>query len=186
MDLRQRTLVFIKPDAMARNLAGEILSRLLRVGLRIVNSRMFQADEKLAEAHYPVTDEWLNKVGNNTLDDCKKYGFNPVELMGTDNPKEVGKLIHKYNKAMLLSGPVLAFILEGDHAVEVVRKLVGHTVPILAAPGTIRGDLSNDSAVAANLEHRTIRTLVHASGSVEEAKREIELWFGPGAADISH
>lgn len=180
MDLNQKTLIFIKPDALARNLAGEILARFQRVGLKIVNAKMFWPDEKLASAHYPVTDEWLEKVGNNTLDDCKKYGYDPIKVIGTDVPKEVGYLIHKYNKEMLLSGPVLAFVLEGTHAVEVVRKLVGHTVPVLAVPGTIRGDYSNDSAMAANLDKRTIYTLVHASGSKEEAQREIDLWFGRG------
>lgn len=176
--INQQTFVFIKPDAMARNLAGEIIARFQRVGLKIVNCKMVWADEKLAKAHYPVTDEWLVKVGNNTLDDCTKYGYEAKEVVGSDDPKEIGHLIHRYNQEMLLSGPVLAMILEGSHAVEVVRKLVGHTVPILAAPGTIRGDYSNDSSIAANSEKRTIYTLVHASGSIEEAEREINLWFG--------
>jgi len=78
--INQKTLVFIKPDAMARNLAGEIIARFQRVGLKIINCKMMWADKKLAEAHYPVTDEWLVGVGNHTLDDCKKYGYEAKEF----------------------------------------------------------------------------------------------------------
>jgi len=72
---------------------------------------------------------------------------------------------------------VIAFVLEGNHAVANVRKLVGATIPSLAAPGTIRGDYSTDSAIKANREKRAIQNLVHASGSLEEAKEELKLWF---------
>jgi nucleoside-diphosphate kinase len=77
------------------------------------------------------------------------------------------------------SGPVAAFVLEGIHAVSVVRKLVGDTLPYRAAPGSIRGDLSIDSPTVANLMKRPVRNLIHASGSVEEAGMEIALWFRP-------
>ena len=65
------------------------------------------------------------------------------------------------------SGPLLAAVLEGDEAVEVVRAINGATDGRKAAPGTIRGDLS--------LSNR--ENLVHGSDSVESAKREIALWF---------
>ncbi len=176
-NLNQKTLVLIKPDAMRRNLAGEIISRIQRVGLVIIDAKMIQASEDVASKHYPDTEEWLTKVGNNTLDDCQKYGFNPVEFFGTDSAKEVGKFILKYNKEALLSGPVLAFVFEGPHAIEIVRKLAGHTVPVLSAPGTIRGDYSTESAITANVGRRNIENLIHASGDPEEATREIKLWF---------
>ena len=67
------------------------------------------------------------------------------------------------------SGPMLAGILEGDEAVEVVRALNGATDGRKAAPGTIRGDLS--------LSNR--ENLVHGSDSPESAEREIGIWF-PG------
>lgn len=180
--MAEKTLVLIKPDAMRRNLAGEIISRFERVGLKIVDCKMVQADEKLAAAHYPVTDEWLEGVGGKSLSDFEKYGVDAVEVMGTNDPKEIGKLIHKYNQENLLGGPVIALVFEGDHAVEVVRKLAGSTNPILAAPGTIRGDYSNHSALVGNMQKKPIQNLVHASGTVEEAEREIELWFGKKAA----
>jgi nucleoside-diphosphate kinase len=65
------------------------------------------------------------------------------------------------------SGPMLAAVLEGDEAVEVVRGLNGATDGRKAAPGTIRGDLS--------LSNR--ENLVHGSDSPESAEREIALWF---------
>ena len=70
------------------------------------------------------------------------------------------------------SGPMLAMILEGDEAVEVVRALNGATDGRKAAPGTIRGDLS--------LSNR--ENLVHGSDSPESAEREIKIWF-PDLAD---
>ena len=65
------------------------------------------------------------------------------------------------------SGPLVAMVLEGDEAIEVVRAINGATDGRRAAPGTIRGDLS-----LSNLEN-----LVHGSDSAESAKREIEIWF---------
>ncbi len=58
-----------------------------------------------------------------------------------------------------------------------VRKLAGETMPIDAAPGTIRGDFSSVSAVAANAARTAVKNLVHASSDPEEAKREIAAWF---------
>jgi nucleoside-diphosphate kinase len=71
----------------------------------------------------------------------------------------------------------LAIVFEGVNTVERIRNLVGDTVPVRASPGTIRGDFSLDSAIAANRRKRTIYNLIHASGSEEEALEEIKLWF---------
>ena len=70
-------------------------------------------------------------------------------------------------KAFMTGGPLVAMILSGDQAVEVVRMLVGVTDGRQAAAGTVRGDFS--------LSNR--ENLVHASDSVDSAKREIALWF---------
>jgi nucleoside-diphosphate kinase len=75
------------------------------------------------------------------------------------------------------SGPVFAAVLEGPHAVDLVRKITGHTLPYKAEPGTIRGDFSFDSSHLANTAKRAIKNLIHASGNLEEAKYEIPLWF---------
>lgn len=82
----------------------------------------------------------------------------------------------------MTSGAVVAFVVEGKHAVEVCRRLVGATLAAEAAPGTIRGDYA--------LSQR--RNLVHASDSTESAAREIALWFAPDEitplieADFAH
>ncbi|MBS3111932.1 hypothetical protein J4459_01575 [Candidatus Woesearchaeota archaeon] len=54
---------------------------------------------------------------------------------------------------------------------------MGHTEPRQALPGTIRGDFIYDSYTLANNDQRAIRNLIHASGDVDEAKRELNLWF---------
>lgn len=175
--MTQKTLVLIKPDGMSRGLVGEIISRFERVGLQIVKAQLISAGEELARAHYPTTPEWLEKVGNNTISDCQKYGIDVKEAMGTDVPTEIGNLVHEWNVKYILSAPILALVFEGVHAVEVVRKLCGPTLPLLAPPGTIRGDFSSHSAISENIENKPIRNLIHASGTPEEAEREIELWF---------
>ena len=178
-DLTQKSLVLIKPDALERNLIGEIVSRFEKVGLRVVDAKMVNVTKELATNHYPGADEaWLTKVGNNTISDCEKYGFDVKETMGTDDAIELGKLIHSWNIAAFDGQRILAFVFEGVHAIEVIRKITGSTLPLLAAPGTIRGDLSSASAISENIHQSAIRNLVHASGDPEEAEREIELWFG--------
>lgn len=175
--MKQKTLVLIKPDAMERNLAGEIIARFERVSLKLVDCKMLKASDEVATAHYPVTDEWLTKVGNNTLSDCKKFGIDVIKTMGTDDPIKIGKKVHQWNKEYIMSGPIMAIVFEGIHAIEVVRKLCGPTLPLIAPPGTIRGDYSSASAISENAEGKAIRNLIHASGTEDEAKREIELWF---------
>ena len=174
----QRTLVLIKPDAMERGLAGEIISRFERVGLQIIACKLVKPTKVFAKKHYPVTQEWLAKVGNNSISDCQKYNLDPKEIMGTDDPIEMGKLVHLWNVDQFTSRDIIAIIFEGIHAVEVARKLAGPTIPVLAPAGTIRGDFSNASAFSENSQKKTIRNLVHTSGDPEEAEREIKLWFG--------
>jgi len=70
-------------------------------------------------------------------------------------------------KEFMTGGPLVAMIVSGDSAVEVVRALTGATDGRKAAAGTIRGDLSRSNR----------ENLVHASDSTESAKREIALWF---------
>lgn len=177
-NLTQQTLVLIKPDGMARNLAGEIIARIERLGLKMVKAKLVHADDNLASNHYPETEQWLQLVGEKSLEDFTKYNMDPIEVLGTKDPMEIGKLILKFNKQYLQSGPVLAMVFEGPHAIELVRKLAGPTNPIMAPAGTIRGDYCTDSALLSDIEKRSIYNLVHASGEQSEANREIELWFG--------
>ena len=173
----ERTLVLIKPDGVQRCVVGNIISRFENAGLKIVGMKMVWCDKEFAFKHYPVTEEWYKKVGNNTLDDSKKYGINAKDTMNTEDPVEIGKKVHSWNVEFLTSGPIIAMVIEGFHAIESVRKIAGTTLPNLAPPGTIRGDLSTHSALSANMNNKAIPNLVHASGNKEEAKMEIHLWF---------
>lgn len=79
----------------------------------------------------------------------------------------------------ITEGPVVAIVLEGVHAVENVRKMVGPTSPKDAAPGTIRGDYAHLSMEYASKKGSGGKNIIHASGSVSEARDEIKLWFSP-------
>ena len=173
----ERTLVLLKPDAVKRGITGEIITRFERAGIKLTGVKLVQPGKELAHKHYPDSKEWKMKVGQRTVDDCIKYNIDLMANIGTTDPLEVGEIVKGWNEEFLTSGPVLAMVLEGVNVVERVRTLSGDTVPVKAAPGTIRGDYSLDSAIAANRRKRTIYNLIHASGSVEEAKEEIALWF---------
>lgn len=77
----------------------------------------------------------------------------------------------------ITEGPVVAFVIEGVHAVDNVRRLVGHTSPHEAAPGTIRGDFAHISMAYASKKGLGGKNVIHASGSKKEADYEIKLWF---------
>jgi nucleoside-diphosphate kinase len=177
--IKEKTLLVLKPDAVKRGIVGDIINRVENMGFDIIGAKLVNASEDLGQKHYPDTDEWKKNVGARTISDCEKYGIDLLENMGTEDPIEIGNMVKKWNVDYLCSGPVFAFVLEGYNAVERLRSLVGHTVPTKAAPGTIRGDFSLDSAILANMNGRAISNLVHASGSVEEAEYEIDLWFIP-------
>lgn len=174
----EKTLVIIKHDGVSRGLMGQIIKRFERVGLKMVAMEFIQSTEDMGHDHYPTSEEWLNKVGERTLNDYKSRNIDPVKELGTEKPKEIGKLIKQWNVDYLKHGPVLAMVLEGPDAVKVVRKLVGDTIPSNALPGTIRGDFGIDNIDYANKQKRPLYNIVHASGEVSEAKEEITLWFG--------
>lgn len=91
--------------------------------------------------------------------------------------EHVGKPFYPGLEAMITEGPVVAMVLEGVHAVELVRKIVGGTEPRSALPGTIRGDYSHVSYAHADSKGVAVKNIIHASGKKAEAKSEIELWF---------
>ena len=176
--MEERTLVVIKSDGVSRGLMGKIISRFEEVGLKFVGVKLLKVSRELAEKHYPVTREaWLRMMGEKTLENYKKFNVDPIKMLGTNDTHEIGLMIQKWLIDYIASGPVLAFVLEGPHSVELVRKISGHTLPLLSAPGTIRGDFAFDSSYLANTGKRAIKNLVHSSGSIEEAQYEIPLWF---------
>lgn len=147
MELIERTLVLLKPDAVARGLVGRLTQRFEDAGLKIVGVKMVQIDDELAKKHY----------------------FDLEERHG----KSVFTALSKF----MQQGPVIALVLEGGEAVANVRRLVGPTMPDQATPGSIRGDFAHHSKAFTEANHKAVANLVHASGNVEEAKYELELWF---------
>jgi nucleoside-diphosphate kinase len=168
--MMERTLVLLKPDAVQRGLTGEIISRFEKVGLKIVGLKLVQVDAELAKKHYP--DTLIPIVGNKTKKDWDAYG-----VKYTESVEEIGKMIVEATRKFLQDSPVVAIVLEGLHAVEIVRKLVGTTGPKDSPPGTIRGDYAHLSLGYASTKRKGAANLIHASGNVEEAKNEIDLWF---------
>ncbi len=93
--------------------------------------------------------------------------------------EHINKPFYKGIEEYITSGPIIAMILEGVDAIEVVRKLVGPTEPKKAQPGTIRGDFSHVSYSYADSKGLALKNIIHASDSTESAEREINIWFKP-------
>ena len=132
----ERTLVLLKPDSIQRGLAGEVISRLERRGLKFVAMKLMKVSEDLAHRHYG------EHVGKPFFDGLVKF---------------------------ITSSPIVAMVVEGENAVEVVRNVIGATNPTQAGPGTIRGDLALTIGM----------NLIHGSDSLESARREIDIFFQP-------
>lgn len=177
---QERTFMMVKPDGVARGLTGEIFRRLEDRGLKIVACKMVMPTQEMVNAHYPAhREEWVARLGEKGLKTFKEYNIDPKEAVGTDDPKEIGKQVLKALTDYIVSGPVIATVIEGMHAIDMVRKVSGATLPVFADAGTIRGDYSVDSPAVANLEGRSIKNIMHASENPEEAEHEINLWFKP-------
>ena len=131
----ERSFVMLKPDAVQRNLVGDIVKRFEARGFKPVAVKFMQAPESLLKKHYS---------------DLAKKPFFP-DLV-----------------AYMASGPVVPMIWEGLNVVKTVRTMLGETNPQNSKPGSIRGDYCIDVG----------RNIIHASDSVEAAKKEIDLWFG--------
>ena len=174
----QRTYVMMKPDGVLRGLTGEVIKRIETLGLKVVALKMVSASEETIRAHYPMQDQsWVDRLGEKGLGTFESLGLNAKEILGTDDKSEIGRSVAESLVAYMQSGPVVCMVVEGIGAVDAVRKLVGHTLPFKAEPGTIRGDFSVDSPAVANVEGRAIHNVVHASELPEEAETEINLWF---------
>jgi nucleoside-diphosphate kinase len=143
----ERTLVLLKPDAVARGVVGQVLTRFENALLKIVATKMVEMDADLTRRHY----------------------FDLEERFGTQ--------VYNAMASFMNTSPVIALVLEGVDAIASVRKIVGATFPMEAAPGTIRGDLAHMSKDYANSHHVAVANLVHASGNAQDAAREIDVWF---------
>lgn len=169
----ERTLVVVKPDGVQRGLIGEVIKRYERVGLKLVGIKMFVPDEDFIEKHYLVDPEWVMKVGEKSM---KGYAAKGHETRFKD-AKEAGEFVLGVMKKYLSASPVVAMVWEGLNAVAVVRKITGGTEPATSDVGTIRGDYTIDSYDMADDDERAVRNIIHASGTVEEAEKEIPHWF---------
>ncbi|WP_329787293.1 nucleoside-diphosphate kinase [Lentzea sp. DG1S-22] len=143
----ERTLVLLKPDALARGLAGRIITRFEDAALKIVGVKMKLMDAEFTRKHY----------------------FDLEERAGSD--------IYNTTAGFMQSGPVIALALEGVEAVAKVRKIIGGTFPDQAPPGTVRGDFAHQTKASSEVNGKAVMNLVHASGNSEEAEYEVKLWF---------
>ncbi|MDD5318511.1 MAG: nucleoside-diphosphate kinase [Candidatus Pacebacteria bacterium] len=171
----ERTLIILKPDAIQRTLMGEIIKRYERAGLKLIGLKMLVPSDKKIEDHYTLDPEWRRVTGEKTIKGYVDKGLTPP----TDNPLEVTEKLLIRLKRYMTSGPVVAMVWQGAYAVAIVRKITGGTEPLKSDVGTIRGDFVLDSYQMSDSDNRSIRNLVHASGSVAEAEMEIKHWFEP-------
>jgi len=173
MELQEeKTLVLLKPDAVQRNLIGEIISRFERVGLKIVALKFLLPTKEQAFKHYVKNEEEIVALGNRSIEGKKKNG-----VIVKETPKELGQSIVDRLVRFLSSSPVVAIVLEGNQAIAVTRKLVGSTEPLQSAVGTVRGDYTVDSYALADSGDRAVRNLVHASANQFDSEYEIKVWF---------
>lgn len=168
----ERTLVLCKPDTVQRGLIGEVISRFEKKGLKIIALKMVMPTKKQAMDHYHWSDEEKEATGSRTIEARKNKNL-PITKTAKEYAEDVQRRLYSY----LASGPIIAMIIEGVHAIENVRKLVGHGNPLTADIGTIRADFTIDSYVVADEADRAARNLIHASGNASEAEREIKVWF---------
>ncbi len=174
----EKTFVLIKPDGVRKGLTGEIIKRFEQRDLKVVAMEMFQSTKVEMDKHYPKDEAWLKRIGEKTTGTYQKYGHDVKKDFETDDLLKIGKIVRGWLIDFMVSAPMVKMVVQGVHAVDMVRKIVGPTMPYLAEMGTIRGDYSADSAISANIEKRAVYNLVHASETPEEAKHEIEHWFG--------
>jgi len=172
-----KTVVIVKPDGVKRGLVGEIISRFERRGLKVISLEMIQASREQIDSHYPKDETWIKRLGEKTLKNYDNFKIDPIEAMGTADALEIGKLVRGWIIDYMTSGPMVKMVVKGIHAIEMVRKIVGKSLPSEAEMGTVRGDFSVDSPAAANRDKRAIHNLVHASETPAEAANEMGLWF---------
>jgi nucleoside-diphosphate kinase len=143
----QYTLIILKPDALVKSLTGNILTRLSEARLRIIAAKVVKVSRELAEKHYA---HLVDKPFFNDL-----YEYFSGKIYGEEYER------------------VLAFVYEGEDAIEKVRKIAGATNPLEADPISIRGAYGriNKKGIMENV--------IHCSDSEETAEKEIKLWFSP-------
>lgn len=150
----ERTLVLIKPDGLVKSITGNIITTLSETKLKIVAAKVVKVSRELAENHYSDLKQRL------------------VEKFGKEKGEEVFENNLKYIQGKYHTDRVLALVYKGENAVKKIRELAGETNPEKASPVSIRGKYGR-----VHSETKVFENVIHCSDSVENAKREIALWF---------
>ncbi len=145
--MEERILVLIKPDAMVKQLAGNIISDFYNLNLKMIGLKLVNVKRELAEQHY---DKLKKEKGEKIFKDVIKY------LTGEFHENE----------------NVIAIVYQGENAIKKIREFAGETNPEKATHLTIRGKYGRIIA-----EKDLFETVIHASDSPENAEKEIKLWF---------
>jgi len=174
----ERTLIIIKPDAVKRGLVGKVIETYENVGLKLMAGKMLKPSADVIKNHYPGTPEWIKEMGEKTLASFKQSGVDVREIFKTDDPEKLGQFVYERLIKYWMEGPIIVMVWQGPNAVLVARKLRGQTIPALADAGSLLAQFSFDSSPLSASLNRVVKTFIHASGSVDEAKREIKYWFG--------
>lgn len=169
---KERTFVILKPDAVQRGLMGEIIKRFENTGLKMVALKMIMATEDQCWEHYNKDEAWFLKKGANIMKNREDLGM-PIEKEVLEYGKDIIRALVKF----MTAGPIVSIVYEGNQAVGIVKKFVGGTEPLTSEVGTIRGDYTLDSYELSSYDDRAVRNLIHCSDVVEEAEREIKIWF---------
>jgi len=170
---QERTLVLLKPDVLQRQLVGEILSRFERKGIKMTAIKMLNATKEQVGEHYINEEGYLIETGEK----AKKGAIARGEDVSNWNSLEQGKKIRQRNINYLTCGPIVAIVFEGFGVISQVRKILGSASPADGDIGTIRDDYSLDTYALADFLDRSTMTMLHASDSVENAERELKIWF---------
>ena len=176
--MTEQTLIIIKPDAVKRGLVGKVIETFENVGLKLMSAKMLRPDKEVIKNHYPGTSEWLKEMGEKTLASFKQSGADVKKTFKTEDPEKLGQFIYERLIKYWMEGPIVVMVWAGPNAVIVARKLRGQTIPALADAGTLLAQFSFDSAPLSSSLDRVVKTFIHASGSTDEAQREIKYWFG--------
>lgn len=172
--MKERTLIFIKPESIQRHLIGEFITKFERRGLKLTACKLIAPTKEMVAKHYPDDDAWYIPTGTKTFESYKAKGIDPKKT-----PKELAMIVRERLLDHFTDRPLFLMVWEGPHAVALGRKTAGSTNPLAADIGSIRGDYSFESYDLADGLERATHTLVHASGTPEEAENEIKLWFSP-------
>jgi nucleoside-diphosphate kinase len=148
--MKQSTFIMLKPDAVRRGLVEPILSIFKENGYQIIRKKEMMVCRELILKHY---EEVIQKVNQAYFQQAILDTFEGQKVIAL----EIGK--------------------DADQVIEDVRALVGATDPVKADPSSIRGRFKDDSLEVAMKEKRTLRNLIHASDSIDNAKQEMHLWF---------